>query len=158
MTAGLQRALATLHDAAVQANWRVFHTGIPAGFASYVYRYLDGAGLLLYVGMTSNARFRAGEHWDNSDWRPWVQAVIYTRCHNRDEAFRLESKIRHDERPLFTRLRGNAAVLEAMDREHPVNHVTGACLCNQPGLAGEILSFAGTPVVEYRQHDPSGWI
>jgi hypothetical protein len=155
--AAVTRAVqALLHNASVEANWRAFHVGIPAGFASYVYRYLDGVGVLLYVGMTSSAARRADSHWRKSDWRSWVQAVEYTRCHTRDEAFKLESQIRRDEGPLFTRTQGNAAVLAEMDRAHPINHVTGACHCNLPGLTNEIL--AGQAVIEYHQQDPSGWM
>jgi len=49
--------------------------------------------------------------------------------------FQLESKIRRDEQPLFTRTHGNAAVLGEMDRLYPVNHVTGD-LPLQPARAG----------------------
>ena len=97
---------AMLHNASVEANWRAFHVGVPAGFANYVYRYLDGVGVLLYVGMTSSAARRADAHWRKSDWRSWVQVVEYTRCHDRDEAFKLESKIRREEKPLFLKTQG----------------------------------------------------
>jgi hypothetical protein len=95
------RVQAMLHQSAVSANRAAFHVGVPADFASYVYRYLDGAGALVYVGMTSNATWRAGWHWDHSDWVSWGASVKYTRCHSRDEAFKLETKVRDDEQPLF---------------------------------------------------------
>jgi predicted GIY-YIG superfamily endonuclease len=154
MQVQVARVQAMLHKASVEANWRVFHVGVPAEFANYVYRYLDGVGVLLYVGMTSSAARRADAHWRKSDWRSWVQAVEYTRCHNRDEAFKLESKIRREERPLFAKTHRNAAVLAEMDRAHPINHVTGTCHCNLPELTKEILA---NTVVEYYQQDPSGW-
>jgi hypothetical protein len=65
--------------------------------------------------MTSSATWRAGEHRSKSDWRSWVASVEYTRCHNRDEAFKLESKIRRDEHPMFTRTQGNSATLAELD-------------------------------------------
>ena len=149
------RVQTMLHQAAVSANRAAFHVGVPADFASYVYTYLDGAGALVYVGMTSNATWRAGWHWDHSDWVSWVAGVKYTRCHSRDEAFKLETKIRNDEQPLFTRTRGNAVLLAEVDRLHPVNHVTGSCHCSMPELAREVL--AGHAVIETDQTDPSGW-
>ena len=149
----MARVQAMLHQAAVSANWAAFHVGVPADFASYVYTYLDGAGALVYVGMTSNATWRAGWHWDHSDWISWVDGVKYTRCHNRDEAFKLETKIRNDEQPLFTRTRGNAALLAELDRLHPLNHVTGSCHCSMPELAREVLT--GDVVIETGQTEPS---
>jgi hypothetical protein len=106
--------------------------------------------------MTSNATWRAGWHWDHSDWVSWVASVKYTRCRSRDEAFKLETKIRNDEQPLFTRTRSNAALLAELDRLHPVNHVTGSCHCNMPELARDVLT--GHAVIESDQTDPSGWM
>lgn len=149
------RVQAILHRAAVSANWAAFHVDIPADFANYAYRYLDGEGGLVYVGMTSNATWRAGEHWDNSDWVSWVAGVEYTWCRNRDEAFKLETKIRNDEQPLFTTVRGNAAVLSELDRLYPVNHVTGSCHCSMPDLARGVAIDHN--VIKSVQTDPSGW-
>jgi hypothetical protein len=151
----MARVQAMLHQAAVSANWAAFHVGVPADFASYVYKYLDGAGELMYVGMTSNATWRAVRHWDRSDWVSWVASVKYTRCHSRDEAFKLETRIRNDEQPLFTRTRGNAALLAELNRLYPVNHVIGSCHCNMPELAREVLA---NNVIETGQTDPSGWM
>lgn len=150
----IARVQAMLHQAAVSANWAAFHVGVPTDFANYTYKYLDGTGALVYVGMTSNATWRAGEHWDQSDWVSWVARVEYTRCHNRDEAFKLETKIRKEEQPLFTTVRGNAALLAELDRLYPVNHVTGSCHCSTPELAGDIVD--GYNVIETTQPDPSG--
>lgn len=116
----------------------------------YVYRYHDADGALIYVGMTSNAARRAAWHWDHSDWRSWVMSAEYERCHSRDEAFRLETKIRKDEAPLFTRVTGYAAMIRELDARYLINHVTEQCYCNQ--LTEEIL--AGHSVVELPQHDP----
>jgi len=148
-----REALRLAHNAAVYANWAAFHVGVPQGFASYVYRYRDGLGALLYVGMTSAAKRRAEAHWQVSDWRSWVRSVQYVRCHNRDEAFQLESKIRREEQPLFTRLRGYSATIAELDREAMVNHVTGDCLC----ILTDMFT-TGETFVESEQHDrPAGY-
>jgi hypothetical protein len=144
-----------VHDAAVAANWAAFHVGVPRGFANYVYRYRDGHGGLIYVGMTSAAVRRANVHWQTSDWWSWVMSAEYERCHNRDEAFQLESKIRNDEQPLFTRVSGLAELIAELDAKFMVNHVTGQCYCGQSELTSRILK--GTPIVESAQPDPSGW-
>jgi hypothetical protein len=122
-------ALADVHRAAVIANWRAFHIGIPEGFAPYVYRYRDFAGNLIYVGMTSNAAVRADTHLKESDWCSWVASVEYRRCRSRDDAFKLESRIRDVEHPLFVRVDGYAALMADVDATHRVNHVTGSCTC-----------------------------
>ena len=145
---GVPEAQTLAHAAAVSANWRVFHVGVPPGFASYVYRYRDGGGGLLYVGMTSAARKRAAWHWENSDWRSWVMSAEYIRCHSRDEAFQLETKIRRDEEPLFVRVTGNAPMIAELDAKYLVNHVTGECSC--------MLADAGPHVIESVEQDPSG--
>jgi hypothetical protein len=132
---------ARIHDAAVNANWRAFHIGVPEGFASYVYRYRDFAGNLIYVGMTSNARTRAETHLEESDWVSWVASVEYQRCRSRGAAFKLETKIRNDERPLFVGRAGHAALIAELDAKYLVNHVTGACTC----------------VTDPRQQGPSAW-
>jgi predicted GIY-YIG superfamily endonuclease len=118
-----------LHNAAVAANWRAFHVGVPEGFTAYVYRYRDLAGNLLYVGMTSNATRRAGMHLEDSDWTSWVASVEYRRCRSRDEAFKLESKIRNNERPLFVNQAGYAALMAELDARYQINHVAGTCDC-----------------------------
>jgi hypothetical protein len=151
-----REALRLAHNAAVYANWAAFHLGVPQGFASYVYRYRDGLGALLYVGMTSSARLRANGrkgHWQNSDWWSWVMSAEYTRCHSRDEAFQRETQIRREERPLFTRTSGYAAIIAELDRETMANHATGDCYCRLTSLP-----LAGETVVESDQHDPSGWM
>ena len=150
----VREALGAAHDAAVARNWRAFHVGVPQGFASYVYRYREGAGELLYVGMTSAAQRRAKAHWQTSDWWSWVMSAEYERCHSRDEAFQLETQARRDEHPLFTRIRGYAEMIAELDRETMANHVTGSCYCAR--LTG--MSFDGETVVESRQPDPSGWM
>lgn len=142
------------HNAAVAANWHAFHADVPEGFANYVYRYRDGEGGLVYVGMTSDAAYRAGEHWQTSDWWSWVMSVEYTRCHNRNEAFKLESKIRNEEHPLFTRRHGYVAIIAALDAEYMTNHVTGQCYCGQIDMLAEV----GNPVVDSPQSARSGRI
>lgn len=117
------------HEAAVRENWRVFHDYPPYGLDHYVYRYYDSAALPLYVGMTSNAAKRALRHWKQSDWWSWVAAVSYQRCPNRDAAFKLESKIRAEEKPLFRWTGGYADYIQELDEELKINHVLGYCGC-----------------------------
>jgi predicted GIY-YIG superfamily endonuclease len=94
---------------------------------SYVYRYFDGGGNLLYVGMTSNAAQRARTHWKQSDWVSWVEDVAYKRTRNRAEAYKLESKIHREEEPVFIFTGGYAEFIKEQDAKARINHVTGAC-------------------------------
>lgn len=136
-----QGMLARTHYASVYANWRAFHVGVPEGFAPYVYRYRDLVGNLIYVGMTSDATRRADEHLKDSDWTSWVASVEYHRCRSRNQAFRLETKIRNDERPLFVGRTGYAALMAELDAKYQTNHVTGVC----------------ASVGDSRRQDPSAW-
>lgn len=144
------------HDEAVTANWAAFHVGVPEGFGWYVYRYRDLETALLYVGMTGHAVRRADTHWRKSDWRTWVMSAKYVRCHDRDEAYELETKIRDEEHPLFVRVSGHKAIIRELDGKYQINHVTGDCYCNRPELTSGIL--AGHRVVDSDQQDPSGWM
>lgn len=42
----VRQAQMRAHSAAVAASWAAFHVAVPQGFASYVYRYRDGGGVL----------------------------------------------------------------------------------------------------------------
>ena len=117
------------HEAAVRENWRVFHIYPPSDLRNYVYQYFDAAEQLLYVGMTSSAAKRALRHWQRSDWWSWVASVSYQRCPNRDAAFKLESKIRAEQKPLFRWTGGYADLIRELDEELMINHVLGYCGC-----------------------------
>lgn len=127
------------HDEHVARNHWVFHNAAPADMHSYVYRYLDGAGNLLYVGMTSNAAQRARTHWKQSDWVSWVEHVTYKRTRNRDEAYKLESKIRREEDPVFRFTGGCAEIMKKQDAKLRINHVAGAC--KLPGGACHLATW-----------------
>jgi hypothetical protein len=153
-SAAVPRVLGFAHDNAIQLNWDAFHVGVPAGFGSYVYRYRDGDRGLIYVGMTNNAAARAtGDqgHYRRSDWWSWVMSAEYEWCRNRDEAFKLESKIRREELPTFVATSGYAQMIAELDREYMTNHVTGDCYCSKPSLTDAVL--AGHPGVESGQLD-----
>jgi len=124
-------ARVTAHKDAVLKNWKVFHADPPTDKHSYAYRYFGGGGNLLYVGMTSNAVKRALAHWKSSVWWSWVEDVDYQRCRNRDAAYKLESKIRAEQKPLFEWTDGgNAAeVIRQLGEEFRNNHVLGICDC-----------------------------
>lgn len=130
-----------MHSVAVAANWRAFHVGMPQGSDAYVYRYRDFAGNLIYVGMTENPAGRPGEHLKESDWTSWVASVEHQRCRSRAEGFKLETKIRNKERPLFVSRTGYAALMAKLDEKYQTNHVAGVCAC-----------AAGS-----RHQEPSGW-
>ena len=149
-------ALRFAHDSAIRLNWEAFHVGVPAGFASYVYCYRDGDGGLIYVGMTDNATARATGnqgHYRQSDWWSWVMSAEYRWCSNRDVAFKLESKIRREQRPTFVGTSGNAALIDELDRKYMVNHVTGNCYCHDPDLTDAVA--VGQPGGQLRRLDTS---
>jgi hypothetical protein len=122
-----------MHEDAILENWRVFHGYPPTDKHSYVYRYYGAGGEnLIYVGMTSNAVRRAvgsDGHWKKSEWWSWVDSVEYKRCRNRDAAYKLESKIRREEKPLWDWKGGHAETMRQIDEEFRFNHVLGICDC-----------------------------
>jgi hypothetical protein len=151
----LAQARVMVHEEAVRENWRVFHEYPPAGYHHYVYLYFDLSESLLYVGMTSNAVKRALTHWKSSDWWSWVAGVEYRLCRNRDAAYKLESKIRREEGPLFTRTgldrHGRpglyADIIRELDSELRNNHVLGICDClDRETDSAYLASVAGSTV------------
>ena len=91
----------------------------PTDMHSYVYRYLDGNGNLLYVGMTSNAAQRACTHWKQSDWVSWVEDVTYKRARNREEAYKLNPRYAVKRTQCLDLPGGYAEIIKEQDAKAP---------------------------------------
>src|SRR5262249_34524533 len=131
LLAAVGQARVMAHKDAVLRNWEVFHVCPPTDKHSYVYRYFDGNGNLIYVGMTSNAATRGLRHWKKSDWWSGGEDVDYHRCRNRDAAYKRESRIRAEEKPLFdwTHQANAKEFIPQLAEELRNNHVLGICDC-----------------------------
>lgn len=74
---------------------------------TWVYRAFDADGVLLYVGLTCNARLRFYEKNRSRDhWKSRIASVSWMQFPNRTQAELAEGKAIHEEGPLFNRQPG----------------------------------------------------
>lgn len=66
-----------------------------------VYRHLDEAGLLLYVGITNDPDRRLAEHKARAEWRDQIHAVTVIWADSRGAALDIEQHLITTERPVF---------------------------------------------------------
>jgi predicted GIY-YIG superfamily endonuclease len=127
----VSRAIAIIHDMAIQDHRAIFLEQPPRNHGIYVYTYYDAAGNAIYHGWTANARQRAKKHYEEAPWAAWVSSVRYQRCSTVVSARKLESQLQRmteslcHPHGLTTNYHGED--WSGIDREFPVNHVTGTC-------------------------------
>jgi hypothetical protein len=103
------------------ADERLRRTGGRAANESHVlYRFFDGVGDLLYVGITNRPTSRFKGHQRDADW--FGDAVLATMEHFRDRVSleRAELKAIEEECPRYNRAHSSGRVL--MPRVLPVGH------------------------------------
>lgn len=69
-----------------------------------LYRHFDGAGTLLYVGVSLSALHRLSQHRNHSHWFSKIKTVTIEHFSSREMAIEAETNAIRDERPLYNLL------------------------------------------------------
>ena len=77
-----------------------------------LYRHVDAAGVLLYVGISVGLRERTDDHARSSEWAAWVVESRAEWFPNRDEALRAEREAIEREAPIFNVIHARAGAAE----------------------------------------------
>lgn len=72
---------------------------------TYLYRFFDAAGALLYVGIAANVEIRMSTHERTSAWFARASRVTVALCVTRDDALALEALAIASEAPEYNRQR-----------------------------------------------------
>lgn len=71
-----------------------------------LYRYFDGAGQLLYVGITGDNTKRQSQHRRNSFWFGEIESATFEHFETRSEALEAETEAIRREKPLHNVQKG----------------------------------------------------